>query len=128
VGAVSRVHWGCDMAVADDIRKSVGYASVGFGALAVLTPGWFLGMYGVPHDENVRLMTRMWGTRTAVLGALALALGDTGDRRTLMTAAAAMDAADTLLIAASPVPARARAMGAATTAAFAGAIAYGLTR
>jgi hypothetical protein len=45
-----------------------------------------------------------------------------------MTAAAAMDAADTLLIAASPVPARARAMGAATTAAFAGALAYALTR
>jgi hypothetical protein len=45
-----------------------------------------------------------------------------------MTAAAAMNAADTLLIAASPVPARARAMGAATTAAFAGAVAYGLTK
>jgi len=106
----------------------VGYASVGFGAVAILAPRLFLGMYGVPNDDNVRLMTRMWGTRTAVLGALALALGDTGDRRTLMTAAAAMDAADTLLIAAAPVPARARAMGAATTAAFAGALAYGLTR
>jgi hypothetical protein len=116
------------MAVADDIRKSVGYASVGFGAVAILAPRLFLGMYGVPNDDNVRLMTRMWGTRTAVLGALALALGDTEDRRKLMTAAAAMDAADTLLIAASPVPARARAMGAATTAAFAGALAYGLTR
>jgi hypothetical protein len=116
------------MAVADDIRKSVGYASVGFGAVAILAPRLFLGMYGVPNDDNVRLMTRMWGTRTAVLGALALALGDAEDRRTLMTAAAAMDAADTLLIAASPVPARARAMGAATTAGFAGALAYGLTR
>jgi Domain of unknown function (DUF4267) len=116
------------MAVADDIRKWVGYASVGFGAAAILTPRLFLGMYGVPNDQNVRLMTRMWGTRTAVLGALALTLGDTDDRRTLMTAAAAMDAADTVLIASSPVPSRARAMGAATTAAFAGALAYGLTR
>jgi hypothetical protein len=116
------------MAVADDIRKWVGYASVGFGAAATVTPRLFLGLYGVPNDANVRLMTRMWGTRSAVLGTLALVLGDTGDRRTLMTAAAAMNAADTLLIAASPVPARARAMGAATTAAFAGAVAYGLTR
>lgn len=119
---------GTDMAVADDIRRSLGYASLGFGAVAALAPRLFLGMYGVPSDESVRLMTRMWGTRTAVLGALALTLGDTQDRRTLMTAAAAMDAADTLLIAASPVPARARAMGAATTAAFAGAIAYALTK
>jgi Domain of unknown function (DUF4267) len=116
------------MAVADDIRTSVGYASLGFGAIAVLAPRLFLGLYGVPHDSSVRLMTRMWGTRTAVLGALSLALGDPEDRRRLMTAAAAMDAVDTLLIAASPVPARARAMGAATTAAFGGAIAYGLTR
>lgn len=116
------------MAVADDIRRSVSYASVGFGAVAVLAPRLFLGMYGVPGDENVRLMTRLWGTRTAVLGALALALGDQEARRTLMTAAAAMDAADTLLIAASPVPARARAMGSATTAAFAGALGYALTR
>ena len=116
------------MAMTDDIRKSVGYASLAFGAVAVLTPRVFLGMYGVPGDANVRLMTRLWGTRTVVLGALTLALGDSDDRRTLMTAAAAMNAADTLLVASSPVPARARAMGAATTATFAGALAYGLTR
>jgi len=116
------------MAVADDIRRSVGYASLGFGAVAVLTPRLFLGVYGVPDEENVRLMTRMWGTRTAALGALAVALGDPDDRRVLMTAAAAMDAADTLLIATSSATVRARAMGAATTAAFAAALAYGLTR
>jgi hypothetical protein len=116
------------MAVADDIRRSVGFASLGFGAVAMLSPRLFLATYGVPHDENVRLMTRLWGTRTAALGALSVALGDTEDRRALMTAAAAMNAADTLLIAGSPVPARARAMGAATTAAFAGATAYWLTR
>ena len=116
------------MAVSDDIRKSVGYASLGFGAVAVLTPRLFLGAYGVPDEQNVRLMTRMWGTRTAALGALTLALRDTEDRRILMTAAAAMDAADTLLIATASVPARGRAMGAATTAGFAGAIAYALTK
>jgi uncharacterized protein DUF4267 len=116
------------MAVADDIRKSVGYASLGFGAVAVLTPRLFLGVYGVPDEQNVRLMTRMWGTRTAALGALALVLGGTENRRTLMIAAAAMDAADTLLIATSSASVRARAMGSATTAAFAAALAYGLTR
>lgn len=116
------------MGVADDIRKSVGYASLAFGGSAALTPRVFLGMYGVPDEQNVRLMTRMWGTRTAVLGALTFTLGDQDDRRTLMMAAAAMNAADTLLISASRAPVRSRAMGAATTAAFAGAIAYALTR
>jgi hypothetical protein len=115
------------MAVVDDIRTSVGCASIGFGAVAALTPRWFLGMYGVPDDDNVRTMTRLWGTRTVVLGVLALALREAEDRRTLMTASAAMNAADTLFIATSSAPARARAMGAATTAAFAGALAYGLT-
>ena len=98
------------MAVPDNIRKPVGYASLGFGALAILTPRLFLGVYGVPDEENVRLMTRLWGTRNVVLGVLTLTLRDTEDRRTLMTAAAAMDAVDTLLIATSSVPARARAM------------------
>ena len=116
------------MAVPDDIRKSVGYASIGFGAIAVLTPRLFLGIYGVPDEENVRLMTRLWGTRNAVLGGLALALRDEESRRTLMTAAAALNAVDTLLISTSHVPHRARAMGAATTAGFAAALAYGLTR
>ena len=106
----------------------MGYGSLGFGAIAVLTPRLFLRIYGVPDEENLRLMTRLWGGRTAVLGALALTLDDSEDRRSLMTATAAMNAVDTLLIAASHAPARARAMGAATSAAFAAALGYGLTR
>ena len=116
------------MAVAEDIRKSVGWASLAFGATAALGPQVFLGVYGVPDETNLRVMTRMWGTRTAVLGALTFALRDEGDRRTLMTAAAAMNAADTVLIASGRVPVRSRAMGSATTAALAAAIAYALTR
>ena len=116
------------MAVPDDIRRSVGCASIGFGAVAVLTPRLSLGIYGVPDEENVRLMTRLWGTRNAVLGGLALALRDEESRGTLMTAAAASNAVDTLLISTSRVPQRARAMGAATTAGFAAALAYRLTR
>ncbi|HEY6932902.1 MAG TPA: DUF4267 domain-containing protein [Marmoricola sp.] len=115
------------MGVAEDITKSVGGASIAFGATAALTPRVFLGMYGVPNEPNVRLMTRLWGTRTAVLGTLALTLDDQ-NRRTLMTATAAMNAADTLMISASRAPVRSRAMGAITTAAFAAAIAYALTK
>jgi hypothetical protein len=115
------------MAVPTDIRKAVGYGALGFGALAVLSPRLFLGIYGMPDESNVRLMTRVWGTRTTVLGALTLMLGDTAGRRTLMTAAAANEALDTLLIATSHAPTRARVMGATTTAGFAVATAYALT-
>jgi hypothetical protein len=116
------------MAEADDIRKSVGAASLGFGAVATLAPRLFLGTYGVPADQNVRLMTRLWGTRTAALGALALTLVDADDRRTMMTAAVAMNTVDTVLIVAAPVPRRARVMGMLTTAGFAAALAYGVSR
>ena len=116
------------MAVPDELRKTVGCASIGFGVVAVLTPRLFLSLYGVPDEDNVRLMTRLWGTRNVVLGVLTLTLRDPEDRGTLMTAAAAMDAVDTLLIATSSVPPRARVTGAATTAGFAAAIAYGLSK
>ena len=114
--------------MAEDIRKSVGYASIAFGAAAAVTPKLFLGVYGIPDEENVRVMTRLWGTRTAALGALALALSGAADRRTLMTTAAVMNAVDTVLISSAHVPARARTMGAATTAVFAAALAYGLSQ
>jgi hypothetical protein len=115
------------MAAPDDIRKTVGWGALGFGVVAVLTPRLFLGLYGIPDESNVRLMTRVWGTRTTCLGALTLLLRNTEDQRTLMTAAAGMEALDTLLIATSNAPARARVLGAATTAGFAAATAYAVT-
>jgi hypothetical protein len=115
------------MPAPDDIRKAVGYGALGFGVLAVVSPRLFLGIYGIPDESNVRLMTRVWGTRTTFLGALTLMLGGSEDRRTLMTGAAAMEALDTLLIATSRAPARARVLGAATTGAFAAATAYAVT-
>ena len=115
------------MAQPDDIRKAVGYGAIGFGVLATLTPRLFLGIYGIPDENNVRLMTRVWGTRTTLLGALTLVLRDTEDRRTLMTAAAAMEAVDTLLISTSRAPTRTRVIGAATTATFAAATAYAVS-
>lgn len=117
------------MAGADDIQKAVGVGSVAFGAVAALTPRLFLGMYGVPDDANVRTMTRLWGTRTAVLGALVFGLEGSGNQRTLMTMAAAMNAADTAIVAtAGGIPARARALGSLTSAGFAGALIYALSQ
>jgi hypothetical protein len=115
------------MATPDDIRRAAGYGAIGFGVLATFSPRAFLRLYGMPDEANVRLMTRVWGTRTTVVGALSLLLRDPDDRRALMTAAAVNEGLDTLLIAASDAPARARVLGAATTAGFAAATVYALS-
>ena len=117
------------MAGADDIQKAVGVGSVAFGAVAALAPRLFLGMYGVPNEANVRTMTRLWGTRTAVLGALVFTLEGTENKRKMMTLTAAMNAADAAMVAAADgVPARARVLGSLTSAGFAGALAYVLNQ
>jgi hypothetical protein len=117
------------MAGADEIQKAVGVGSVAFGAIAALTPRLFLGMYGVPDEANVRTMTRIWGTRTAVLGALVFTLDGTENQQKLMTMSAAMNAADAVMVAAAGgVPARARVLGSLTSAGFAGALAYALNQ
>ncbi|MGN6131242.1 MAG: hypothetical protein ACTHOK_12970, partial [Nocardioidaceae bacterium] len=110
-------------------RKSVGYTALAFGGVATLTPRLFAAVYGMPQEVNLATMTRLWGTRTALLGALTLAVNGPVERRTLMTAMAAMNAADTVVIsAAQGVPVRTRAMGAFTTATLAGVISYALTQ
>ena len=117
------------MAGAADIQKAVGIGSVAFGAVAALAPRLFLGIYGVPDDPGVRTMTRLWGTRTAVLGALVFTLEGTANRRTMFTLTAAMNAADAAMVAAAGgVPARARVLGSLTSAGFAGALAYSLNQ
>jgi hypothetical protein len=117
------------MARADDIQKAVGIGSLAFGAVAALAPRAFLGLYGVPTDANVRTMTRLWGTRTAVLGGLVFALEGSENKKKMMTMTAAMNAADAAMVAAaSGIPARARVLGSLTSAGFAGALAYVLNQ
>ena len=117
------------MAGADDIQKAVGVGSVAFGVVAALTPRLFLGMYGVPDDASLRTMTRLWGTRTAVLGALVFTLEGTENKQKMMTMTAAMNAADAAMVAtAGGVPVRARVLGSLTSAGFAGALAYALNQ
>ena len=116
------------MAGADGIERAVGAGSVAFGAVATLSPRLFLGMYGVPDEASVRTMTRLWGTRTAVLGALLFAVEGTENRQRLMSMSAAMNATDAAMVAVAGVPARARVLGSLTSAAFAAALAYALNQ
>jgi hypothetical protein len=117
------------MAGAEDIQRAVGAASVAFGVVAALGPRLFLGLYGVPDDATVRTMTRLWGTRTAVLGALMFTLEGAENKQRLMGLSAAMNSADAVMVAAAGgIPARARVLGSLTSAGFAGAIAYALNQ
>jgi hypothetical protein len=113
----------------DAIRKGLSYGAIGFGALAVLAPRVFAGVYGLKGDGNVRAITRLWGTRTALLGVLAAIETDPAVQRRLITGATALNAADSMLTlkAGSDVALRARIMGAATSAGFAAAGAYWLS-
>lgn len=98
-------------------QKAVGVGSVAFGAMAALTPRLFLGMCGVPDEANVRTMTRLWGTRTAVPGALVFTVEGTENIQRMMTMTAAMNAADAVMVAAAGgVPVRARVLGSLTSA------------
>jgi hypothetical protein len=86
-------------------------------------------VYGLPDEVNVRTMTRLWGTRTAVLGALVFTLEGAENKQSMMTLTAAMNAADPVMVAAAGgVPVRARVLGSLTSAGFAGALAYALKR
>lgn len=114
----------------DALRKGIAYGAIGFGAAAVLVPRTFLGVYGLRGDGNLRAMTRLWGTRTALLGGLALTATDPTVQRTLVTGSAVLNVADSVLtLRAGPdVRLRTRLMGSATSAGFAGACAYWLSQ
>ena len=66
---------------ADPIWSGLAYGGLGFGALAVAAPKAFSRMYGLKGDGNLRAIIRLWGTRTAVISAIALSVTDASTRR-----------------------------------------------
>ena len=114
-----------DQANVDNLRTFVGVGSLGFGALAILSPGTLNKMYGMDDDSGaLAYLGRMWGTRTALLGALTLTAGPEEQRR-LALGGTALNTLDTLSALATPgLSGRTRATAALTTAAFAAATAY----
>ena len=111
-----------DQATVDNLRTFVGVGSLGFGALAILSPGTLNKMYGMDDDSAaLAYLGRMWGTRTALLGALTLTAGPEEQRR-LALGGTALNTLDTLSVLATPgLSGRTRAMAGLTTAAFAAA-------
>lgn len=113
--------------LAERILRAAGIGAIGFGAVASLAPRAFAGVYGLGEDPHTRVLTRLWGTRTVVLGAIALGVGSPQDQRAVMTAAAAMNSADALFAATAPgISVRGRVLGSLSSGSFAAALAYGL--
>jgi hypothetical protein len=114
----------------ETVRTALSYTALGFGAVAIVAPRAFAGIYGLKGDGNLRTMIRLWGTRSMLIGAMNFFATDAQQKRTLAAATTALSFADTLLIAMSgdDVAARTRMMGTATTASVAAASAYVLTQ
>lgn len=113
----------------DPIWSGLAYGGLGFGALAIAAPKAFSRMYGLKGDGNLRAIIRLWGTRTALISAIAVSVTDPATRRRLALAIAGMDVADAALtLTAGPdVPRYTRVLGAGTSAAFAAATGYWLS-
>ena len=110
----------------DKVAQAIGMGSLGFGLLATAAPGALRRAYGDKSSGgSLDYFGRMWGTRTAVLGALTLMAGSDEERRRIATLAAAMNAVDSLAaFRAKGVPGATRVMAGLTSAGFAGAAAY----
>jgi hypothetical protein len=115
----------------DQMTKVLGYASVGFGVAGMLAPSALRRSYGLGKsdpDGALAYLGRMWGTRTLVLGAVALGARSADEQRRVLMLAAGMNAFDALTAAGtSALPSRTRAMGALTSGFFAATSAYGAT-
>ena len=114
-----------DQETVDSVRSFIGLGSIGFGAVALLAPGVLTKVYGMSDaSADFHYMGRMWGSRTALLGALSLTAGPEEQKR-LALGATALNAVDTVAVLATDgLSARTKAMAGLTTAAFCAAAAY----
>ncbi len=116
--------------VVERIHAATAWGAIGFGAVATAAPNLFAAAYGLPREDNLRTMIRLWGAATGALGTLLVGTQDPGTARRMMTVATAMNTVNTAAIALSGrgVRPRARLGGAVTSAAFAAAGAYALAQ
>jgi hypothetical protein len=107
----------------DTLNQGLAWGAIGFGAAATLTPKVFEGIYGLKDSGELRVMTRLWGTRTALLGVVLLGAEDDDARKKLAMLAGGMNVVDAFIIATagSEVNKRSRVLGSLTSAAFAAA-------
>lgn len=115
-----------DSASVDTIRRATNMAGIAFGVAGLLAPGALARLYGIRDaSPNVRFITRLWGTRTAVVAALVSGAPATGPQRRILGPVVAMNSVDAVVaLTTRGIPARTKFLVAATSAAFAGLGAY----
>lgn len=98
-------------------NRVVGITGVAFGAAALIAPRTLLRLYGMDASTaDTAFLARMWGTRTAAMGAFLL-LGDSdSSRRLASTVATAVNGVDAAVALAGPgLSSRTRVMVALTS-------------
>ncbi|WP_460847424.1 hypothetical protein [Nocardioides ultimimeridianus] len=103
-----------------DLITTLGTAAAAYGAFGVAAPKALTAVYGMQSEsETFTFMSRLWSSRNAALGALALT-STPGARRSFTAAMVAMNGLDAVVALTSrDLPARTRLMAAATSAVFA---------
>lgn len=107
----------------ETVSTSIAGGAVGFGLVAIAAPRLLTAVYGLPGTGPFRFLLRLWGTRTAAIGAMMMTEKDAGRRRRWAAAATAVNAVDALMaLRAGPdVTRRSRWMVALTSGGFAAA-------
>ena len=104
-----------------DLQDQLTLGSLGFGVTAALAPGVIAAVYRLEGDDNLAIMTRLWGTAVAGHSAVALLSDDEDLKMLLAQVAVAMNLANAALIATttSGLKSSGRALGVVTSLAFA---------
>lgn len=106
------------------VGRGMAIGAIGFGTVAIAAPKLLFNTYAIADTADTRALGRMWGTRTALLGALALAAREAEFDRFLL-GVTALNAADAVLAGYGAVRegtnARGAALSGATSALFAAA-------
>ncbi|MCW2846877.1 MAG: hypothetical protein JWR90_851 [Marmoricola sp.] len=105
----------------DTLGAGLAWGAVGFGVVGALAPRVFEAAYGLHDNPELRVMTRLWGTRTALLGVLFLSAEGEEERKRFAVLATGLNLADALITASAgpAVGKRSRILGSLSSAAFA---------
>lgn len=105
----------------DNLAKIASGVALGYGVAALLKPRALGRIYGVNGTGDTDALTRLYGSRTAGLGVLALGAREPAARKQVLGVAAAISAVDTVSAIVSGVTGstsmRSATMTAASTAA-----------
>lgn len=104
-----------------DLQDQLSLGGLGFGVTAALAPGLIAAMYRLEGDQNLQIMTRLWGTATSAFSAAGLLTDDADTKAVLARAAVALNLANAVLIGTttSGLTASGRVLGVVTSLGFA---------